>query len=140
MGRLYQRGRIWWIQYYTQGQLLRETSRSSLKSAAAALLKKREGDIVDGRVPNIRATKTTFAELVGLYRQDLAVNERATELIRARAAIAHLAESFSGFLASQITTDRINAFILTRRSAGATNGTVNRELGTVRRMFRLAAQ
>jgi hypothetical protein len=42
--------------------------------------------------------------------------------------------------ASAITTDRIKAYITKRRDAGAANGTINRELGTLKRMFRLAHQ
>ena len=51
MGRIYRRGQVWWIQYYGQGQLFRESTRSELKSAAISLLKLREGEIGHGRLP-----------------------------------------------------------------------------------------
>src|SRR5439155_8574787 len=34
MGRVYQRGRVWWVQYWYRGQLFRESSESHRRSAA----------------------------------------------------------------------------------------------------------
>ena len=39
-----------------------------------------------------------------------------------------------------ITTDRIRTYITKRQAEGAKNGTVNRELSCLKRMFRLAHQ
>jgi hypothetical protein len=95
MGRVYKRGRLWWIQYYRRGDLFRESSRSPLRSVATALLKKREGDIADGRLPTFRAEKTTFEELTRLYLQDYELNGKKT-LRRAKQLAAHLATAFEG--------------------------------------------
>lgn len=54
--------------------------------------------------------------------------------------IVHLTVSFGKMRASAITTDKIKAYITKRREAGAANGTINRELGALKRMFRLALQ
>ena len=70
MGRVYQRGQTWWIQYYVRGQLFRESARSRLKSYAEGKLKGREGDGVKGRAPNLQAERTTFTDLADLYLQD----------------------------------------------------------------------
>ena len=67
MGRLYKRGKVWWVQYYRRGELFRESSRSPLKSIAAALLKIREGDAAAGRMPTLHAEKTAFEDLVKLH-------------------------------------------------------------------------
>src|SRR5580704_5945747 len=40
-GRVWQRGRIWWVQYYVHGQSVRESSKSSKKAVAEKLLMKR---------------------------------------------------------------------------------------------------
>jgi hypothetical protein len=42
--------------------------------------------------------------------------------------------------ASPITTDRIKAYIVKRQHEGAANGTINRELGCLKRMFHIAEQ
>jgi integrase len=138
MGTLYKRGRIWWIQYYRRGQLFRESSRSPLKFVASAILKKREGDIAAGRLFSLQAESTAFEDLVALHLQDLQINGKATW--RAHHYLAHLSRFFGGLLATEITTQRIRDYILKRQSEGAANGTINRELYGLGRMFRLAAQ
>ena len=76
MGRVYKRGKIYWIQFYVHGTLVRESSRATLKSFATTLLKKREGEVVDGRLPNKQAERTSFEDLAHLYLQDYEVNRK----------------------------------------------------------------
>ena len=139
MGRTYQRGNIWWIQYYGQGQLFRESTRSPLKSAATSLLRLREGEIGQGRLPALRAEKTTFAELSHLFLQDYQINGRKT-LQRAQELAARLRKTFGRFRAYRITSEHIRDYIVLRQSEGLANGTINRELAALKRMFRLASQ
>ena len=139
MGRTYQRGNIWWIQYYGQGQLFRESTRSPLKSAATSLLRLREGEIGQGRLPALRAEKTTFAELAHLFLQDYQINGRKT-LQRAQELAARLRKTFGRFRAYRITSEHIRDYIVLRQSEGLANGTINRELAALKRMFRLARQ
>ena len=42
MGHLYQRGPVWWIQFYQDGQRVRMTSESTDKDVAKRLLKEHE--------------------------------------------------------------------------------------------------
>jgi len=139
MGRTYQRGNIWWIQYYGQGQLFRESSRSSLKSAATSLLRLREGEVGQGRLPALRAERTTFDELAELFLQDYQINGRKT-LQRAQELTARLRKTFGRFRAGRITSKHILDYIARRQSEGLANGTINRELAALKRMFRLASQ
>lgn len=139
MGRIYRRGTIWWIQYYGQGQLFRESTRSDLKSAAISILKQREGEISHGRMPALKAEKTTFEELAALYLQDYQINGRKT-LGRAQELTDRLRESFGRFRANRITSEHIRAYIARRQAEGMANGTINRELGALKRMFRLGSQ
>jgi integrase len=139
MGRIYQRGNMWWIQYYGQGQLFRESSRSTLKSAATSLLKLREGEIGQGRIPALRAERTTFEELADLFLQDYQINARKT-LQRAQELVARLRKTFGRFRACRITSKHILDYIARRQSEGLANGTINRELAALKRMFRLASQ
>ena len=139
MGRIYERGNIWWIQYYGQGQLFRESTHSDLKSAATSLLKLREGEIRQGRLPALRAEKTTFEELAELFLQDYHINGRKT-LQRAQELVARLRMTFGRFRACRITSKHILDYIARRQSEGLANGTINRELAALKRMFQLASQ
>ncbi len=74
MGTVYQRGRIWWIKYYRNGKPYRESTQSAKESDAKRLLKLREGQIVEGRFPGLRAQKTRFDELAQDLVNDYKVN------------------------------------------------------------------
>jgi len=54
--------------------------------------------------------------------------------------ISSLDDFFAGYRALEITTDRLREFIAKRQEQGAANGTVNRSLALLRRMFKLAVQ
>ena len=139
MGQLYQRGTTWWIQYYGQGQLFRESTRSERKSVAVALLKRREGEVSRGTVPALHTETTSFDELATLYLQDYRINSRKT-LKRAQELTARLRESFGRLRACRITSAQIRDYISWRQAKGITNATINRELAALKRMFRLASQ
>jgi len=139
MGRIYQRGKTWWIQYYRRGELFRESSRSHLKSVASTLLKKREGEIADGRLPSLQAEKTTFKELSRLYIQDYEIN-RKKSLARAKQHVKQLTKFFKRHLSLEITTQALHDYIEKRQKEKAANGTINRELTALKRMFNLAAR
>jgi integrase len=139
MGRVYKRGRIWWTQYYRNGQLFRESSGSPLKSVATTLLKKRLGDIAHGRTPAIQAERTTFDELAALYVADYEDNARRS-LDTAEDRVETLKKTFKGIRACEIGTVQIAAYIARRRTEGRAPATINRELSALKRMFSLGAR
>ncbi len=106
MGRTYQRGNIWWIQYYGQGQLFRESTRSLLKSAATSLLRLREGEIGQGRLPALKAERTTFEELAELFLQDYQIIGRKT-FQRAQELTATLRKTLARF---ELVESLLNTF------------------------------
>ena len=68
-GRVYQRGRIWWIAYYDHGKELRESSRSRERKDAARLLRQRLGEVATGAVhsPAPRRTRTPAVMMHDLF-------------------------------------------------------------------------
>jgi site-specific recombinase XerD len=70
---------------------------------------------------------------------DYKVN-RKRSLERAEMSLKRLKQYFQGMRAVDLTTDRIKAYILQRQEEGAKNGTINRELAALKRMFHLASQ
>jgi integrase len=59
---------------------------------------------------------------------------------RARGCIARLAEFFGEDRAIDITTDRLDRYVLCRQEAGVALATIQRELAILRRAFRLAVR
>jgi integrase len=52
----------------------------------------------------------------------------------------HLEPAFAQMLASALTTDHVRAYVRSRQTAGAADATINRELATLKRMFKLGCE
>jgi hypothetical protein len=77
-----------------------------------------------------------FDELAEDFINDYKINGRKS-LERAQISVNHLKNVFEGMRVVDITSDRINNYILIRRKQEASNGTINRELAALKRMFSL---
>ncbi len=137
MGMIYQRGNIYWIKYYRAGKPYRESCKSEDEGKAKRLLKLREGEIVMGKFPGLQVQRVRFEELKEDLVNDYKVNGKRS-LERLGRSLKHLAAFFKGYRAIDITTDRINVYILQRQEEGAENATINRELSALKRMLNLA--
>ena len=132
-------GKIRWIKYYDRsGKPIRESTGNTKDADAKRLLKKREGEISQGKLPGIYFDRVRFDELAEDFLTDYRINNKKS-LKRAEASVGHLYESFGGMRVTEITTPRINAYIHTRLSEGAENATINRELAALKRMLNLGA-
>jgi integrase len=127
---------IWWIQYSVHGQRKIENSHSRNRSDALRLLKKRLGEIVDGRLIVSAVERTRFQDLAELLINDYEINGRRS-VARVKRSINHLRDFFGLSRATEITADRVSAFIAFRKRQGAANASINRELAALKRMFRL---
>lgn len=136
LGRVYQRGAIWWVQYSHRGKAYRQSSESSKEMDAVRLLRRKLGEIGRGRLIGPDVEKTTFEDLAGMLTTDYQVNGRRS-LKRMKHAVAHLRGAFGEALAIDITPDKISRYVVDRQRAGAASATVNVELAALRRMFRL---
>ena len=139
MGMIYKRGRTYWIKYYQSGKPFRESTKSKKGADAKRLLKKREGEISQGKLPGIYFDRVTFGELAKDFLRDYRIKQRKS-LVRAERSVGHLKVFFEGFKVTAITTPRIQAYIETRIESGAANATINRELAALKRMLNLGAQ
>jgi len=95
MGSIYKRGSIYWIQFYRNGKPYRESSHSELITHAQRLLKKREGEIAEGRLPGIYFDKVKFDELAQDFITDYRINGKDT-LKKAEQFVKYLSGSFEG--------------------------------------------
>jgi len=139
MGSLYKRGRIYWIKYYRNGKPYRESTGSTEKTKAERLLKKREGEIADGKLPGIYFDRIKFEELAEDFLTDYRISGKDT-LVKAERSVRYLKEFFGGMRVPEITTDRVKTYIDKRMKEGLSNASINRELAALKRMFRLGAQ
>ena len=139
MGSLYKRGSIYWIKYYRHGKPYRESTHSDMITKAQTLLKKREGEITEGKLPGIYFDKVTFEELAEDFLTDYRINGKDT-LSKAERSVKYLREFFGDMKATDVTTDRVRTYIQERMEAEMSNGSINRELAALKRMFHLGAE
>jgi integrase len=164
MGSIYKRGKVYWIQYYRNGKPYRETTKSKKEADAKRLLKKREGEISEGKLPGIYFDRVKFDELVEDFLRDYRINQRKS-LVRAERSAGHLNRYFEGYRVPEITSPKIEAYIEKRMGwscnecrkkfdaqdecpfcgsddlkQGAANATINRELSALKRMLNIGAR
>ncbi len=139
MGMIYKRGNIYWIKYYENGKPHRESTKSEKETDARRLLKKREGEISDGKLPGVYFDRVKFNELAEDFLADYKLNQRKS-LERAEISVKRLKEHFDGMRVVHITTARIKAYINMREEDGAAPATIQKELAALKRMFNLGAQ
>lgn len=133
---IYQRGEIWWIDYYYKGQRLRERVSKSKKEAMEALLA-RKGDIVKGRFELVRKRKScSFEDFACEFLEHLKATRRwwTREVSRLRVLVKYL---------GKLNLDEISAYDIEKykaeRRKTVSGPGINRELALLKSMFNKAA-
>jgi len=127
----------WWVQYSLEGTRFRESSNSRSRGDAETFLQQRLEAAAQGKPVGPKAGKTTFEDLAKILLDDYRVNRRRS-VGRVEDAVGHLRRFFEASHATQITADLIARYVGSRQEEGAAPATINRELGALRRAFRLA--
>jgi hypothetical protein len=141
------------------GQILPERSRlarvvaSTKERDARRLLKLREGDIEHGMPVDPKLNRIRFEEAAEDLKTEYAVNGRRSADELERRIRLHLMPHFGSRRLATIATTDINRFILARQAdvmvvgdgderkeRRFSNGEINRELTTLKRIFNLARQ
>jgi site-specific recombinase XerD len=133
----------WWIAYFHRGKLIREPAKtadgghSRNRNDAVKLLKKRHGEITAGKPVGPDVEKTTFEDMAAMLTDDYKANGRRS-LARVEDAVHHLRGFFGEYRATEITSDRVTAYVTHRQKGKAASSTINTELAALGRMFTLA--
>jgi hypothetical protein len=139
MGSIYKRGAVYWLKYYRNGKPYRESAKTEKETEAKRLLKKREGEISEGKIPGVHFDKVKFNDLTDDFLADYRINGRKS-LKRAERSANQLKNFFDGYKVPEITTPRIQCYIEKRLEEGKFNATVNRELAALKRILNLGLQ
>ena len=129
--------RIWWVKYYVNGSPIRESTGTKKETEAKRFLKVREGRVAMGQPVLRRMDRIRYEEAA----EDLRKHYRTTgcrSLREAEIRLKHLDRFFRHTRLASIDHATITRYIETRQQAGAGNATINRELGILGRMLRLA--
>jgi integrase len=138
-GRIFQRGEQWWLDYSFRGKRYRESSESTKRSDATALLRKRMAEMGRGQHIGRSEERVSFEDLMRMIETDYAVNGRKSAR-RLKSTLAHLRGFFGLSRAIDVTTDRVNCYIAHRQEEGAAPATIRQELSHLKRALNLAVQ
>lgn len=137
-GRIYKRGKVYWIDYSYRGKRHRESSGSTKKKDAKALLRDRMAEIAGGRLIGPAGRKVTVADLKGLVIDDYRIKGQSTR--RFDSCFEHVEAFFEGEYAVDITPARLRSYVAHRLDEGAAPATAKRELAGLRRGYTLAQE
>jgi integrase len=135
---LYKRDMVWWMSFTHNGKQIRRSTETEDKKLAIRIFDKLKGEIAEGKwFEKPPGEDYTFEDL----KSDLINNyklENRKSLERAEISVRHLGLFFDGLKVKEICSEGITNYILNRQETGASNGTINRELSALKRMFTLA--
>lgn len=130
---------VWWLDYSIRGKRHRESSGTTSKRDAFALLRVRIGKRSDGTLTG-RPEKVTLAELKAALQRHYLLEDNAS-WPRALQAFAHLEEHFGETArAVDITRSAVSEYQEARLLAGAARNTVRYETGVLNTAFGVAAE
>jgi integrase len=138
-GRIYrQKGSsVWWIKFYRNGEPFRESTGTSDKRKATRALNLRLAEVMTGKFIGPTVERTRITELAEDFLRDYRINGKASlDDCEARWRL-HIQPFFGSLRAVQVTSSLLNAYVDRRQAEGTSNGTINRELAALKRMFNL---
>jgi integrase len=138
-GSLYRRAKIWWISYYANGRHICESTHTNDRGEARRFLQQRIGQIAEGRYVGPRADRVGFEELAEDMLNDYRINNKKS-INDATRSVSALARFFGGRRVQSITPTEISTYVAQRQADGLGNGSINRELAALKRMYNLALQ
>lgn len=126
---------IWHIGFSRQGKKYRESSGSTVKADAEALLARRLAEMRAGGPTPSELKRVNWATLRRLLEAD---HKRKGNKSRINSRLAHLEAFFGGWRAMDIDEAAIAQYTDARTLEGAAGATINRELAALRRAMNLA--
>lgn len=127
---------VWWICFY-DADSRRHREKVGRKSMAIARYQQRKTEVREGRFFPLRSgvtVETLKADLFADYR----LNRQNLEPIET--SWKRLEKSFGRIRAEAVTTELISRYIQSRNAEGYANGSINRDMACLKRMFNLAAK
>ena len=136
LGHVYQRGRIWWIKYYVNGEPRYESSESENKSDATNLLKKRSAKPLKAKAP----ASLTVDDLIKDYLAHQKEHRPRSYETFAIPVSKHLSRGIGPSRTTKVSSSILKQYVEKRQGEGSSNGSINRELSVLRRIFNLAKE
>jgi integrase len=133
-GRVFRRGRRYWLAYYLNGQEHRESAGTTDFKEAVEILKRRTA----GVDPTVTRQDLDIERLVELIETDYQQEGRKSLATLRRSRFPHLRDYFGKRDLASVDKHDLRAYRTYRLEQDASSGSVNREVATLMRMLRIA--
>lgn len=130
---LYQRGRIWYADYYVHGKRVQISTGTTSKAEAQRVYARHLTEVPRWNTGG--SVRVRFSEFCECYLEHAKLHKRSW--IRDQQMLKHLTEFFQGWLLSDISPLAIERYKRERAKA-VSPATVNRELALLKHIFNLA--
>lgn len=128
---------VWWMKFYVGGKAVRENTKKTDYQEAMDILKHRVAEATLQPLTACSSRRVLFKELAELVKNHYEINNlRSMVDIELRFRL-HILPAFGERKACDIGAADIDQYILKRKREGAKNSTINRDLQTIKRAYRL---
>jgi integrase len=137
----YKRGKIWWADFTISGERFQKSLRTTRWNEALAEKKKLEAAAQDGKLvakDQKFGARVNFSEAADGYSGERLAHLAPRSIATEHERLKHLRSYFAGTNLVAISVDSILGYIGQRKKAGASNRTVNMEVGILRRILKRA--
>ena len=135
--RLPPNSRNYQLIFYRNGKLFRESSRTSNERKARRLLQQRVAEAASDFFVSPATRRIKVDELAtDMFRDYQLAGRKSLADVKVRYDL-HLGPIFGHLPAAAVTSAAIQKYAVDRQEEGAENGTINRELAALKRMFSL---
>lgn len=134
---LFKRGKVWWMSVIQGGQRVRESTGTSDRRLAEAILGKVRTRIVEGRFFEVgQERERTFGEMMARFETEHVVKLASQRTYRG--FIKRLVAVFGHYTLAEMTPSLVNQYKRARYVEGMKPATINRELACMKKAFNLA--
>ena len=134
---VYKRGGTWWYEFIFAGKRVRESAKTSRKTIALEAERQKRLELeramagmpTDAPVNRIRS----IADAVETYLRHYPADHSEKATVWSKGCLAHVRKELGGLLLPDVTENRIRQYIVKRRHEGASNRTINMEIGELSR-------
>jgi integrase len=138
-GRVFRRGRRWWIAFYHQGKEIREPSHSTNEKVAQNLLKDRLGAVYAGAFVGPQQGRVLVAELLETLRVEMEARE-LKGWYALKGIFPRLGAALGRYRAAAVTPEMLLRYELDLRAAGLAASTRQTYLWLLKAAFKLGVR
>jgi integrase len=141
-GRIFQRGSIYWAQFYVDGRQQRESAKTTDPERAEKYLRSRLKEVhaheLDASRPFVtrRDKRRTIADLMDALKTDFGI--RGKDSLPNLSNISRARSDFGAIRAADLTAEEVDRYINERLTDGAAKASINRVTQLLKQAYKLA--